>query len=162
MENTSSSSTDTHPKQYYDNASIIRLIEEIRTELEFIKDTLHINGAGPCVQCGRKWFKTSQTIGSIACAICNKLVCPLHMRAKCNNCKWRYCEDHRHICNACKSTGGFCTNCLKTCQKCGLIYCYALNVCCYELGCDNCPECFPVEKYSSLEYCSEHYPSESF
>lgn len=153
-------------RQSYDNATIVRLIEEIRAELEFIKDTLHINAAGPCSQCGRKWFTSSQTGRVTACAICNKILCPSHMKPRCGNCKWRCCTSHWHICDICQPSGGSCTNCLKTCKLCGLVYCYASSACCNEAGCDNCPKCFPVKNYTSdmpyvcADYCSEHYTSE--
>lgn len=168
MENsTSPSKSATSLCQPYDNTTIARIIEEIRAELEFIKDTLHINSAGPCSQCGRKWFTSSQTGRVAACAVCNKTLCPTHMRPKCPNCKWRCCDEHWHVCDACRTSGGSCTNCLKTCQSCGNVYCYAANGCCTELGCDNCPKCFPVKNYTntnepylSADYCSEHYSSE--
>lgn len=160
MENSSSNNEPTSLKQSLDNLTIVRLLEELRAEIEFIKDELHINAAGPCSHCGRKWFTSSQTGRVTACNVCNDILCPTHMRPRCGSCGWRSCNKHWHVCEYCHSSGGSCYNCLKTCSLCNLVYCYASNFCCNEAGCDNCPKCYPVKCYNSNVYCSEHYDSE--
>lgn len=84
---------NTNQPQLHSNATIKRLLEEIKAELEFIKDQLHINGAGPCSYCGRKWFVSSQTKPVTSCAICNKTLCHTHMWPRCNNCNGSCCNN---------------------------------------------------------------------
>jgi hypothetical protein len=86
------------------NGALLRIIEEMRAELEFIKSELHINTTGPCSGCDRKWFVASSSRGHSSCSICGITLCPTCIRVQCNECKNRCCDDH--------FKDGYCTDCI--------------------------------------------------
>lgn len=142
-----------------DHAALLKILKEIREELAFIRSELHINAAGPCNKCHRKWW-TPNTTG---CSVCNKTLCPTCIKPRCSLCNYKCCDDHRHKCDLCD---GYCTNCLIKCSICGYTCRKAhTSVCSYQF-CTNCPIHVGLGLYTDSEsknvqlYCKEHSPLE--
>lgn len=147
-----------------DNNSLAKIIDEIRAELDFIKGELHINTAGPCQRCNRRWFVSQSNRAMYReCDICNIKLCPTCINGKCNSCKKRCCDEHYHKCLNCD---GYCSQCLLNCDQCGT-FCPELNKCTYSFDnddnewCHSCPVCdpvMPVDIYGGIvhSYCSKH------
>jgi len=136
-----------------DHSALIKILEEIKEELAFIRSELHINAAGPCTKCHRKWW-TSNTTGRLTgCSICSKTLCPTCIKPRCSLCKYRCCEDHRHKCDLCD---GYCTNCLIKCSICGDTCRKTHTTLCSYKFCTNCP------KHNDTKlFCKEHLPLEN-
>lgn len=143
----------------HDHAALLKIIQEIKEELAFIRSELHINAAGPCSNCHRKWW-TSQTTGRFTgCVVCSKTLCPTCIKPRCSLCKYKCCDAHRHKCNLCE---GYCTNCLIKCAICGDTCRKTHQALCSYQYCTNCPEHVELGLETDPEtgniqlYCKEH------
>jgi len=143
----------------FDNIALLKIIEEIKEELAFIREEFYINISGPCSKCNRRWFTSPRTGQPTPCAVCNEGLCPTCPKSKCSGCTTKVCPEHYHKCEFCR---GFCTECMISCEICG-------NVCrniagnrCDYLHCTSCPKHSPLNAIGdNLYLCKDHYPIET-
>lgn len=145
--------------QAHDNGTLLKIIEEIKEELTFIKEELRINIAGPCKICSRRWCISPRTGKKALCTICGITVCPTCPKMKCYRCGFKVCLEHYHTCDFCD---GFCTNCIVDCEFCGKICrTVAGNMCEYP-HCTSCPKHSPLNAIDdNIFLCRVHYPIET-
>ena len=93
---------------------IVKTLDQMKLELEFIRNLLHMRYEGPCEKCGKKFLVCNKSSYYYSyplhhtCAICNIILCLDCINTRCIDCKNRCCDDHYHSCEKCE---GLCNKC---------------------------------------------------